>query len=267
MARGMSQNREQRFATAEGMRAALRGSGEVATLAGRSEAATVVLPTAVTTPSEAATRIDPNAKPTAIPGETTVVQTPVIRKRRIAPWAVAAAAVILLGGVVVAYYGYQQGKNSAGAAPAPATSTEIPAVAQPTHGSATIAPASAGAKVDSAGPRTDPNPKRNETAAKPVQGINETRSQTSPPTVPAPPRAETSPTQQRAVAEPNVTVGDPPGTPDLGVFRRRRQGEVQVRTLPDGTKVMMSPDGTRSVILPDGTRRVLRPGVRPRRRP
>src|SRR5687767_2277900 len=66
LARGMSQNRDQRFATAEGMRAALRGSAEVATLTGRSEAATVVLPTSVTTPSEAATRIDPNAKPTAV---------------------------------------------------------------------------------------------------------------------------------------------------------------------------------------------------------
>ncbi len=176
LARGMSQNRDQRFATAEGMRAALRGSGEVATLTGRSEAATVVLPSPDTTPSEAATRIDPNAKPTAIPGETTVVQTPMVRKHRIAPWAVAAVVVVLLGGVVVAYYGYQHGRNSAEAA-APSPSPQSPAVAQPTHESQAttggpIEPASttAAKKIEIAGPRTDPNAKRNETSAKPARG-------------------------------------------------------------------------------------------------
>jgi len=270
LARGMSQNREQRFATAEGMRAALHGSGEVATLAGRSEAATVILPTPDTS-SEAATRVDPNPKPTAVPGETTVVQTAGGGKRWIAPWAVAAATVILLGGVVVAYYGYQQGKNAAGAN-APAASQESPATAQPTQESqastgTAIAPASTEAKVDSPGQRNDSNPKRSETAAKPTQKTAEDPPHATHPTVPAPPRVETNPTQQRAVAEPNVTVGDPQGTQDMGVFRRRRQGEVLMRTLPDGTKVMTAPDGTRSVILPDGTRRVLRPGVRPRRRP
>ncbi|HYJ84683.1 MAG TPA: protein kinase [Pyrinomonadaceae bacterium] len=271
LARGMSQNRDQRFATAAGMRAALHGSEDVATLAGRSEAATVVLPTQVTMPSEAATRIDPNAKPTAVPGETTVVQTPVGRKRRIAPWAVAAAAVILLGGVVVAYYGYQHGKNSADAA-APAANQEGAAASQPTQetqattGTA-MAPASAGAKVNTAGQRIDPNSKRSETAAKPIQKIAEDPPHATHPTAPAPPKVETPPTNQKATAEPNVTVGDPQDTQDLGVFRRRRQGEVLIRTLPDGTKVMMSPDGRRSVILPDGTRRVLRPNVKPRRLP
>jgi hypothetical protein len=270
LARGMSQNRDQRFATAAGMRAALHGSEEVATLAGKSEAATVVLPTPFTTPSEAATRIDPNAKPTAMPGETTVVQTPVGRNRRIAPWAFAAAAVILLGGVVVAYYGYQHGKNSADAA-APAANQEGAAAAQPTQESqattgAAIAPASAEAKVDTAGQRNDSNPKRSESAAKPTQKIAEDPTHATHPTVPAPPNIETPPTNQKATAEPNVNVGDQ-ATQDLGVFRRRRQGEVLIRTLPDGTKVMMTPDGRRSVILPDGTRRVLRPGVKPRRLP
>jgi serine/threonine protein kinase len=270
LARGMSQNRDQRFATAAGMRAALHGSGEAATLAGRSEAATVILSTPATA-SESATRIDPNAKPTAMPGETTVVQTSVRDKRRVAPWAVAAAALILLGGVVVAYYGYQHGKNSADPA-APAANQEGAAATQPTQESqattgAAIAPASTDANVDSPVQRSDSNPKRSESAAKPPQKTVELPAHATHPAVPAPPTAATSPTQQRPVAEPNVPVGDPQGTQDLEIFRRRRQGDVRIRTLPDGTKVMTAPDGTRSVILPDGTRKVLRAGPRPRRLP
>ena len=273
LSRGMSQNRDQRFATAAGMRAALNGSGEAATLAAKSEAATVILTSPDPTSSEAATRIGSGAKPTAVPGETTVVQTPVGRKSRLAPWAVAAAAVILLGGGVVAYYGYQQGKNAAGVN-APAAGQESPAVPQPTQASQALTggaeqPASVGTpevkKTEGAAPRGDASTKKPGPGANATQRVADSPPHTTHPTVPAPPRTETNPAQQKTLAEPNVTVGDPQDTQDMGVFRRRRQGAV--RTLPDGTRVMTAPNGTRSVILPDGTRRVLRPPVRRRNLP
>ena len=49
LARAMSQNRDQRYPTAAAMREALKGTGEAATLMGRSEAATVILPPSAAT--------------------------------------------------------------------------------------------------------------------------------------------------------------------------------------------------------------------------
>jgi eukaryotic-like serine/threonine-protein kinase len=271
LARGMSQNRDQRFPTAAGMRAALHGSGEVATLAGKSEAATVIRPTPVTTSSEAATRVDPNPKQTAMPGETTVVQTPGRRKSRIVPWAIAAAVVVFLGVAVVGFYGYQHGKNAATSDNPSAAAAESPAVPQPSQATNVAVEPATGAttgatKSETQGQRVEGNSKKAETA-KTTQRIAEGPTQTAPATVPAPPKIESHPTEQRAAGEPDVNVGDQQGTPELGGMRRRRQGGVLIRNLPDGTKVMTAPDGTRSVILPDGTRRVLRPPVRRRNLP
>ncbi len=86
LARGMSQNRDQRFPTAAAMRAALNGTGEVATLVGRTEAATVLFDS----PAATLRDVPPAEAKTAIIGETTVVRSPVgTAKRRITPWVIA----------------------------------------------------------------------------------------------------------------------------------------------------------------------------------
>ena len=271
LARGMSQNRDQRFTTAAGMRAALRGSEEVATLAEKADAATVILPTPVTSSSEAATRVVSDAKQTSTPGETTVVQTPGRGKSRMVPWAIAAAVVILLGVVVVGFYGYQQRKNAATNNTSGAATEESAATPQPSQAVTSVAvePASgtaAAGKAETVGQQSEANAKKSGTTAKPTQKVAEGPTQTTPPTVPAAPKIE-SQAEQKATTQPDVNSGDQQETPEFGGLRRRRQGGTIIRTLPDGTKVMTAPDGTRSIILPNGTRRVLRPPGRLRNLP
>src|SRR5688572_15235078 len=95
LARGMSQNREQRYSTAAAMRAALKDPEGATTNVERTEAATVLFP-----PLEA-TRVDATqpqvAQAAGLIGETTVVQPSTPRRSRVAPWAIAAAVVILIG--------------------------------------------------------------------------------------------------------------------------------------------------------------------------
>jgi len=68
------------------MRAALNGTGEVATLVGRTEAATVLFDS----PAATLRDVPPAEAKTAIIGETTVVRSPVgTAKRRITPWVIA----------------------------------------------------------------------------------------------------------------------------------------------------------------------------------
>jgi hypothetical protein len=264
LSRGMSQNRDQRFATAAGMRAALNGSGEAATLAGKSEAATVILPGAAATASEAATRIGAGAKPTAMPGETTIVAPR--RKSRIVPWAIAAAVIILLGVGVVGFYRYQDRKNAANSPSVAAQ--ESPAAPQPSPtASVAVEPTTATTTETKAAvpapQRAEGSSKRVETA-RPTQKVAEGTTQVAP-SVPVPPTIGTHPAEHKAAAEAEGPTQDERGTPEF--MRRRRQGGVIIRNLPDGTKIVTEPNGTRSVILPDGTRRVLRPPARPRRVP
>jgi hypothetical protein len=40
---------------------------------------------------------------------------------------------------------------------------------------------------------------------------------------------------------------------------RRRVGDVTIRTLADGTQVIINPDGSRIIVTPDGRRQIIRP--------
>ncbi|MEK6279662.1 MAG: protein kinase [Acidobacteriota bacterium] len=264
LTRGMSQNRDMRFATATGMRAALQGSGEVATLAGRAEAATVILPPA-SAPSEAATRIGIGAKPTAVEtGETTVVQTPG-RRKRIVPWAIAAAAVILIGAVAGGFYAYRQINNSAAATTPNPTSQEKPAaVAQPTaETSISIEPANRSIgeakKGETSGQGSGSNAKRVESPAKTTQRVERAPSHAVPPKVPLPNSVEISPMED---VEPDIPEQRSQGTPRVDGRRPRLDG-VRIQTLPDGSQVMITPDGKR-IVLPNVKRTVPRRGIRRR---
>ena len=114
LARAMSQNRDQRYPTATAMRAALKGTAETVTLAGGSEAATILHAPGVATlgaPPYA------EATPTMLKAsESTVVQSPApVARRRVAPWAIGVAALVLIGVLFGVFYAYQQ-RNANGAA-------------------------------------------------------------------------------------------------------------------------------------------------------
>lgn len=266
LARAMSQNREQRFSSAAEMRAALKGSAEVATLTGKAEAATLLFtePAKTVSPaSSAGTKGEP--VPT---GETTVVHVE-SRRKAIGPWVIGIAAVLLVGTVFGGYYAYQR-KNSAAqlnsadqiqpATPAP-TLTSGPTS---TPASEPVAeekkPETVGHSTNDTGLKNTEKPTRaNERVAeKPKSPGNATLKPVpadrtyGPPAIPTPPVA-VDPFESGAAGR-----GTHP--------RRLGPGGATMRTLPNGTQIITAPDGTRVVTMPDGTQRVLRPGQRLNRR-
>lgn len=269
LTRAMSQNREQRYPTAAAMRAALKGTGEVATLVGKAEAATVILerPSA-TLASPASQSAAPTQKSS---GETTVVYNRELHgKRRVAPWGIAAAAVLVLG-IFGAFYAFQRSNDSTtGTSPVGASQpSPLTPEPSPAAGSVTDEPVTGSlseeTKAETSAQRTESNAKKTEKAAKASEKVNERQSDIGHVAVPQPPRAaEQSPDSQN----PN-----PDTVPGLNVpdwtrqeQRRRQLGTPTIRNLPDGSQVITNPDGSRILISPDGTRRLLRPGARVFRR-
>ncbi|MGI8838442.1 MAG: protein kinase domain-containing protein [Pyrinomonadaceae bacterium] len=262
LARAMSQNRDQRFSSAAEMRAALKGSVEVATLTSKAEAATVLFnePAATVLDKAAGTVKTPSLQK----GETTVVRRP--PRRRIAPWAMGAAAVLLVGIAFGAFYAYQQRKSSNSTPQISVADQNLLATPSPT---VTSTPASAPATVQVA-EETKPEPSGqvttpNVTAKKPAR---EKAGEKTKPQANAEANADIGEDFQllkvpEAPATPYVFQGPPAGG---GRQQRRLGGGTTMRTLPDGTRVITSPDGTRVLTSPDGTQRVFRPLRRNRRR-
>src|ERR1043166_77488 len=252
LARGMSQNREQRYATAAGMRAALKGTEEAATLISRGEAATVLQP-----PSSGTLANTQSADAVATmlkTGETTVVQQrPPVARKRVAPWAIGVAAVVLIGVLFGGFYSYQKRKSNQVVVPPnsgdPINPVKVDPSPTPEHGtepaSGTLNEAK---KVTTANPTTAANQlaKKNEKPAKKNDKVKNTdqsddeetpgadeRSQTNRRTFPASPDA------------PEVFIPNIPRTP------------VKTDRYPDGTTVTVLSDGTRVVTGPKGQRRVI----------
>ncbi len=278
LARALSQNREQRFATAAEMRAALKGIGEAATLTGRSEAATVIFQTPAATIADASR---PDARPTAAQASETTGETTVLRskeapgKSRLVSWAIAAAAVVLIGVVFGGFYAYQHRNNSTATTPAvsvggdhgdvtaqPSATTSDDAT-QPTAG--TLKEEKAAETSAQAGEPAKKNEKVGRNVEKIIVKPLSTITVPVPNTQAPPIVAERNPDPQNTPAHPDLPdIGLPEPSEMRG--RRRETGGAAVRNFPDGTQVITSPDGTRVVIFPNGTRRVLRPGERPLRR-
>jgi serine/threonine protein kinase len=269
IARAMSQNREQRFATAAGMRAALKGTAEVATLTGRAEAATVLFP-----PKATATLADasqPEVKQTGLKtGETTVVQSVKARaKRRLAPWAPAAAALILIGIAFGGFYAYQQ--RSGPVVVTPATPTPSPEnVSSPDEAEIRDAeisePGTDGRTEETnmeAADKGKTTSKKNE-KAKVRDRVKDRPANAGQFHFPNPEMFNRFPNQQASPEAPVVPETDN-GQPNLSPPRRRPPTPM-TRTLPDGSTVITNPDGTRILISPNGTQRILRPRQKVNRR-
>ena len=251
LGRGMSQGREQRFASASAMRAALKGEEATSATGDRTEAATVIFPA----PQTAPTVVTPSpASPTAaLHGETTIVQA---KKSGLRPWAIIAAAVVLIGIAVGVFYAIQKNNNST------AVSTPAP---EPTP-SPTSTPAELTAETDPAtGGPTDA-----EAAAKNAEAPVQKNEKVVTDNKPAPDRSgeKPKPSPPLVSKQPTFDVPEIPDTPEIdtpdnSLLPRRRPG-TRVRNLPDGSRIIISPDGSRVLIMADGTRRILPPA--PRRR-
>jgi eukaryotic-like serine/threonine-protein kinase len=256
LARGMSQNREQRFATAAAMRSALKETGEAATLATRSEAVTVLKPPAATLTEDPGTVKQTEMKA----AETTVVRgLAASGKRRLSPWAVGAAALVLVGVVFGVFYAYQHRNNS--------TTTTTPASA-----SDATENKSAETSAPSAAPTSSTETAGNSPKEEKKSEISTQRGNTP---EAAKKNVKASVSNEKISNKPahsghvQVAVPSPPATqepesdesePPRANPPRRQMGGASVRNLPNGTQIVTSPDGTRVVTYPDGTSRVYRPG-------
>ncbi len=264
LARGMSQNREQRYATAAAMQSALKGNTEAETLVGKSEAATVLLgPSAATLAGPAITAADAQATFLKA-GETTVVRPPA--PRRVAPWLMGVAALVLVGVLFGGFYAYQKRNNSNAST---TTATETPALnvptVEPSPATQQVASEPAPEKVDedkkTANPEraaaTQPAKQKDKGAKNSDKAIQSAIDQR-----PEPPDTSTytNPVPGLLPAPPNTNVNNAAANP------RTRQTMPTIRNLPDGTQIMTMPDGTRVVTMPDGTKRVMRPAPRILRR-
>ena len=256
IARGMSQGREQRFASASAMRAAMKGEDATLAAGDRTEAATVIFPAAPTAPTVVA---EPKAAPTdALRSETTVVQA-VPRKSAPPPWAIIAAAVVLIGVAVGVFYAIQKNNGATVVAtptpqPSPSATSTPPEVAADADTDPVTGGTTDQESIEkSAGAAVKKNEKVVKDKANPVDRVVSEKPKPSPPLV-------NNPTW----ATPEVPEGPEVDSPDNSLFRRRGTG-VRIRNLPDGSRIIINPDGTRVLIMADGTRRVLPPAPRIRR--
>jgi len=259
LARGMRQSRDQRYPTAAAMRDALKGTAEVATLTGKSEAATVLHAPSAATLTE---RAQVDSTPTMLKtGETTVVQSqaPAVR-RRVAPWALGVTALVLIGVLFGGFYAYQR-RNS--------TEATVP-TNYPDQTNVNAAP-------------VEPSPKVEHAISEPASGnLNEQKQAvtTTPPLANEPAKkiektakkkAEKNPANSDEEPEPDTNAGehypmkDTPVTPDAPELFIPNT-TPRTRTLRDGTQITILPDGRRIVTAKDGTVRVIPPGTRLLRR-
>lgn len=259
--KAMAQNRDQRYASAAEMRRAL-GAGAETTVANRSEAQTVLFAPS-NSPIAAETRAEA-PQPTVQTGETTVVRQRVEARRKTP--AIAAAAALLLVAAIGGLYAYKR-SNSA--------RVESPAIQQVTTPATESTPAADQSAATTPTPQESKAPEENPAVVieeKVVKKPERTTKQKA-----ANSRQENNSDEEddeRATSE----VQEPPDQPDVpdvnagGVPRprrppaRRRVGDVTIRTLADGTQVIINPDGSRIVVTPDGRRQIIRPAPRVYRR-
>ena len=258
LARGMSQNREQRYAAAAAMREALKGSEEAATLVGRSEAATILHAPSAATLAATQANLGKTA-PVVSHGETTVVRPR--EKRRVAPWAVGLAALVLVGVLFGGFYAYQR-RNKQPAAPVPTPTIEqanvpvqqgSPATVQANNNPIPAPTEEKKPSVNTAPPSTElakkEKPKKTESAKKQA------------------PDEEEKPVTVDEVGNDNNNFNVTPKVPGIVIpsFPQRPFPSAETRTLRDGTTITVLPNGTRIVTNPNGTQRVYHPVERFRR--
>jgi serine/threonine protein kinase len=266
--RAMAQNRDQRYPTAAAMRNALQTSNE-STVSGRDEAATVLFPSATSASARTAMGIPVPTVPltAAQSGETTVVQA--VPRKRTATWAAGAGVLVLGVAGVGAFYAFERSRNATTASPSP--SPQVVSVSVPQASPSTVPETSAGgttpsnekAKTATAATETKKKPDNAKQEAAREEADRKREKDDERRQAEETAAAEREAKQREKDKQPETP--DPPDyieVPGPNGRGRRRIPTVTTRTLPDGTKVMVTPDGTRIVTMPDGSTRVIRPGQR-----
>jgi eukaryotic-like serine/threonine-protein kinase len=270
--KAMSQKRDDRYASAEDMRDAIRlanmqSAGEAATVIGSAAGATnAVSPVAGTNVAAAQTNAFGSEAQTVLASEGTQVRDstsspetatlvrPIANQSGKRTWIVAAAAVLVLAGVVSAVLIRRALKSQPAdvptaqnpvADPAPSPATSPSDAAQ----SVTVEPKTENPKPEAANSKTKPP------VAQPRQTDNASTD-----------REDTSQGGNRNPARQPSPPEPPVFNPPTRQFPRRDEPAVQ--TFPNGTRIETRPDGTRIITFPGGRTRVIPPGGRsPRRRP
>jgi serine/threonine protein kinase len=264
--KAMSQNREHRFSTAAAMRQTLQNSSGASTVTNRTEADTVLFPTASPSVGNATRQhaeqptvpVGQN-QPTVRPGETTVVRPAVPVQRRMSPALLAILGVVVVAAGVLGYIAYRNRNNSQAATPLLAAPSGTPTITAHPEQEPANSPEQASAN---AVPENTATPAEATAAKKEKTHEKTTAKQQS--DAPAA-RVEVDPEEPPETLDiPNV---EPPNVPNR---RRgstvRTEGGVTIRTFADGSQLITSPDGSRILVHPDGRRQVFGPRRPPRRR-
>jgi eukaryotic-like serine/threonine-protein kinase len=271
LARGMSQNRDQRFPTAVAMSAALNGTGEAATLIGRTEAATVL---AKPSAAKLADATQASPKQTAIGSDTTVVRPPAAQgKMRLAPSGISIGvgitAFVLIGLLFGGFYAYQRKNDSTIVTPTNTPLEQVNSVtATPDSTTAHETEPSAGAvteerKAEVGNQRiiiNDTSKKANQAARKVEKALESGNIGATP--IPNTPRVADryNPPLNLPANPASPQINEPDLSRPRG--RRGQAGDTSIRNFPDGRQVITNPDGSRVVIFPNGASRVFRRGER-----
>lgn len=274
LTKGMSQKRDDRFATANAMRDALRaasgdqlGAADANTGSVMSERATQLVGDR-TSPlgSEAQTLVGTDAtsipKPTSV-SETATIVRPASGARGTRMWLGAALLLVLIVGGAGGFYAYRARRQ--------AQQNATPTVENPTQSSGSDQPASGSpvtsAQVDPAKTNESNTEKKAERAVTSKQSEDKTETSKSTTGQPGVPPSTTHDPARNNNPNPGPSPQNPPVDPSRNPRQPGRppgRGETPaVRTLPNGTRIVTQPDGTRIVTRPKGGVRVIPPGERP----
>jgi len=292
LTKGMSQKRDDRFPSATAMRDALRVAAEHPL----GDAATVLIGGAATgggaMTSEAGTRLTgdqttplesegqtlvaaeaTSVRAPIVSGETATLLQPALRGKSSRAWLGALLLLVLIAGVAGGFYAYkarQQAQSST------APTTENPAkpadTTQPADGAkVTSVPPEPAKAVDAKTEKKTDSSQRTATS-KPVSDKTESAKpeKDQPPAVPSTAHdggrnADRNPNTAPSPQSPPQF--DPSRNPQGRQFPHSQGNQVpEVRTLPNGTRIVTQPDGTRIITGPKGRVQVIPPGEKPNRR-
>lgn len=302
LAKGMSQNRAERYTLAAEMREALRVAAtepirEAATVltgaAAASGSAKTISPEERTQVAGSSTRVEGSEAQTLVadestnvrrrraePGTVTVVR-PTSRAHSARSWLAAVVLLVLIGGAAAAFYAYRKYQN--GATQNNNTTSSNPA--QPAQSNSQGADSGQGATSQVNSARVEPKKTEQTNTGKPARTESApertTAAKSQPKPAPQPPKAanETADTpahttQRTGDRGRDQNVPAPPDTrfdPFKGHPPGVGAGQIpNIRTFPNGTKVIVQPDGTRILVMPNGATRVIPPDKgmrRPRQSP
>ncbi len=304
LSKAMSQKRDDRFATATAMREALQeasahplGSaatvlmGAAATNAGAATMATEAATRLAgdrTTPLESEARTmfaddATNVRKSALAGKTVTLVRPVSGGRNSRAWLGAVLLLLLVAGGAGGFFAYRKHQQTQPTVETPAqpAGSSQPAASQPAASQSPDGTQVTSAAVDPAKAnesRTDKKVESSQrtTTAKQSAGQTETSKPATQQSgnLPATAHDERNPDRSPNLgpARPDSPQGSPPIDPNRNPQGRQfphppGAGKMpDVRTLPNGTRVVTQPDGTRIFTGPKGRVQVVPPGDNPNRR-